>query len=289
MWERLIQYALLIRLDRPIGIFLLLWPTLWALWIASEGRPDPLIFFVFVLGVILMRSAGCAINDFADRELDPHVERTRNRPIASGKVSPLEALGVFAVLSLAALGLVVLMNRLTVYFAFAGIVLAATYPFMKRYHSLPQVHLGAAFGWSIPMAFVAQTGKLPTQEGWLLFIATILWATVYDTMYGMVDRNDDIEVGVKSTAILFGDYDRHLIGLVQTLMLVALLLVGVRQGLGIYYYLGLAAAAGFSLYQQYLIHDRLPENCLRAFKNNHYLGMVIFAGIVAHYLIIPSA
>jgi 4-hydroxybenzoate polyprenyltransferase len=211
---KLQQYALLMRLNRPIGVFLLLWPMLWALWIASDGQPDTRVLWIFVAGVILMRSAGCAINDFADRDIDPKVERTRNRPLARGAISPQEALALAAVLSIIAFGLVCLTNTLTVSMSMVGAVLAASYPFMKRIHYLPQVHLGAAFGWAVPMAFAAQTDMLPSSVGWLIFIAAVLWATVYDTQYAMADREDDLKVGVKSTAILFGELDRAIIGLI---------------------------------------------------------------------------
>ncbi|MEO6697444.1 MAG: 4-hydroxybenzoate octaprenyltransferase [Gammaproteobacteria bacterium] len=284
MKQRLYQYALLMRLNRPIGIFLLLWPTLWALWIASEGRPDPLVLIVFVLGVVLMRSAGCVINDYADRDIDPHVQRTAQRPLATGKVTPREALVLFAVLCLIAFLLVLLMNRLTVLMSLVAVLLAVSYPFAKRYTHLPQVHLGAAFGWAVPMVFAAQTGSVP-QEAWLLFIATVLWATAYDTMYAMVDRADDLRIGVKSTAILFGDADRMIIGIIQALMLSAMILTGARLHLGWPYYAGLLVALGFSVYQQILIKDRAPALCLKAFLNNNGFGAAIFAGVVTHYLI----
>jgi 4-hydroxybenzoate polyprenyltransferase len=222
------EYALLMRLDRPIGILLLLWPTLWALWIAGAGRPDPQVFLVFVAGVVLMRSAGCVMNDFADRGIDPHVERTRDRPLARGVVSSLEALLLAAALGAVAFALVLTMNRLTVLLALAGAVLTVAYPFLKRFTHLPQVWLGASFGWSVPMAFAAQTGTVP-QLAWLMFIAVILWAMVYDTMYAMVDRDDDLRLGVRSTAILFGDADRHMIGAMQALLWIALWLVGARR------------------------------------------------------------
>ncbi len=282
--DRLSQYARLIRLDRPIGIYLLLWPTLWALWIASEGRPNLHVLSVFVAGVILMRSAGCAINDFADRKIDPMVTRTMYRPIASGRVTPKEALWVFTVLSLTAFALVLTMNTLTILLSLVGVLLAASYPFMKRVHYLPQVHLGAAFGWAIPMAFAAQTGTFPPAVAWLLFIATVLWATAYDTMYAMADRSDDIKIGVKSTAILFGDADRIVIGTLQVLLIFDLLLVARQANLGSFYYLGLTVATGLTLYQQKLIARRQSMQCFRAFLNNNYLGMVIFAGLVLHYL-----
>lgn len=282
--QRLHQYYLLARLHRPIGIFLLLWPMLWALWIASAGRPDALVLVVFVLGVVLMRSAGCVINDYADRNIDPHVQRTRERPIAIGAVAPREALILFGVLCLLAFGLVLLMNTFTLMLAAVALLLAVSYPFAKRYTYLPQVHLGAAFGWAVPMVFAAQTNSVP-QIAWLLFVATVLWATVYDTMYAMVDREDDLRIGVKSTAILFGDADRAIIGLLQITLFAALAVVGVHAALGTSYYLGLTAAAGFAVYHQYLIKDRLPAQCLRAFLNNNLLGAAVFAGIALHYTV----
>lgn len=282
--QRLKQYYRLMRLDRPIGIYLLLWPTLWALWIAGTGSPDPLVLVVFVAGVVLMRSAGCVINDYADRDFDPHVERTRDRPIAAGRVTPREALALFAALCLTAFLLVLLMNRLTILLSLGGVVLAALYPFMKRYTHLPQVFLGAAFGWAVPMAFAAQTGAVP-KVAWLLFVATVLWATAYDTMYGMVDRDDDVKIGVKSTAILFGEADRAIIAIIQLLMLLALLMVGQSAGLGGYYYFGLLLAVGLSLYQQYLIRERRPAACFKAFLNNNWLGAAVFTGIVLDYLV----
>lgn len=281
--ERLMQYALLMRLNRPIGILLLLWPTLWGMWIASEGHPDGLVAFVFIAGVVLMRSAGCVINDFADRKIDPHVQRTRNRPIASGQVSAKEALILFCTLCLTAFALVLLMNKLTILLSFAGAALAASYPFMKRYTYLPQAFLGAAFGWSVPMVFAAQTGQVP-QAAWLLFTGVVVWAMVYDTMYAMVDRKDDLRIGVKSTAILFGDADRVIIGGLQLMLLVILLLVGLQLKLGFYYYAGLAAASGFGIYQQYLIYQREPVKCFKAFLNNNWFGAVIFAGLFLHYI-----
>ena len=281
------EYALLLRLDRPIGTLLLLWPTLWALWIAGAGRPDAQVFLVFVAGVVLMRSAGCVMNDFADRRIDPHVERTRDRPLARGAVSPLEALLLAGALGAIAFGLVLTMNRLTVLLALGGAVLTIAYPFLKRVTHLPQVWLGAAFGWSVPMAFAAQTGSVP-QLAWLMFIAVILWAVVYDTMYAMVDREDDLKLGIRSTAILFGDADRSMIGAIQALLWVALWLVGRQAELGGWYMAGLVVAGGLSLWQQYLIRARRPENCFRAFLNNNYYGMAIFIGILLHYTFTPA-
>lgn len=282
--DRLTQYALLIRLNRPIGTFLLLWPTLWALWIAGDGQPDPWVLFVFVAGVFLMRSAGCAINDFADRDIDPKVERTRTRPLATGKVSTQEALWIFVILSLMAFALVLTLNKITILLSVGGVSLAASYPFMKRLHYLPQIHLGAAFGWAVPMSFAAQTGEFPPASAWLLFIATVLWTTAYDTMYAMSDRNDDLKIGVKSTAILFGDADRLIIGILQILIFFVLLLVAKQTHLGMYFYMGLAIAAGLAVYQQKLIANREPEACFRAFLNNNYFGMAVFSGIVLEYL-----
>jgi 4-hydroxybenzoate polyprenyltransferase len=282
--ERLRQYYYLTRLDRPIGIYLLLWPMLWALFIASEGKPDPLVFIVFFMGVILMRSAGCVINDYADRNIDPHIERTSQRPIASGKVSPKEALLLFAVLCLVAFGLVLLMNRLTIYLSFGGVALAAIYPFMKRYTHLPQIVLGMAFAWSIPMAFAAQTNDIP-RIAWLIYAVTVLWAVIYDTMYAMADREEDLKIGVKSTAILFGDNDRVILMILQVLMFIGLYLIGSKTDMHAPYYIGLVAAAGFALYEQYLIRERQAQACFAAFLNNHWLGGVVFLGILlsSHY------
>jgi 4-hydroxybenzoate polyprenyltransferase len=284
MQERLIAYGRLMRLDRPVGIFLLLWPTLWALWVASQGRPDPKVLLVFIAGVALMRSAGCVVNDLADRDFDPHVQRTHNRPLAMGQVRPREALILFLGLSFSAFALVLLLNPLTIALSFGGAFLAATYPFMKRYTHWPQIYLGAAFGWAVPMAFAAQTSTVPL-AAWLLFIATVLWATIYDTFYAMVDREDDLRIGVKSTAILFGNEDRLITAVMQSILLLILLWVGYREGLGLYYYLGLLLAAGLALYQQYLIREREPEQCFRAFLNNNIFGASIFGGIALHYLV----
>lgn len=280
--DRVREYGLLMRVDRPIGTLLLLWPTLWALWVAGEGRPDPYITLVFVIGVFVMRSAGCVINDFADRELDPHVARTRTRPLAAGRVSAREALLLFLFLCLVALGLVLTLNRLTLLLSLVAVPLAAAYPFMKRYTYLPQVHLGVAFGWAVPMAFAAETAGVPP-VAWLILTGVVLWAVAYDTMYAMVDRDDDIYVGVKSTAILFGELDRLMIGIVQICFFLVMLLVGDQLELGLYYNLGLAVAAGLATYQQYLIRAREPAACFKAFLNNNWLGAAIFAGLVTHY------
>jgi 4-hydroxybenzoate polyprenyltransferase len=280
--ERLWQYVQLVRLDKPIGIFLLLWPTLWALWIAAEGVPEISILIIFILGVIIMRSAGCVINDLADRNFDPHVARTRDRPVAAGKISIREALLVAFLLISCAFLLVLRLDPLAIKLSFAGAALAVLYPFTKRYTYIPQFFLGLAFGWAVPMAFAAQTSSLPA-VAWSLLMATVLWAVVYDTMYAMVDKIDDIRLGLKSTAILFEDADRAIIGIVQVLVLLALALVGNSLEAGWFYYAGLATAGGFSLYQQYLIKDRIPEHCFRAFLNNNWFGATIFAGIFLNY------
>lgn len=280
--ERLGHYWRLMRFDKPIGILLLLWPALWALWIAGQGRPNPLVLLVFVLGVGLMRAAGCVINDYADREFDPHVERTKQRPIAAGFVSPKEALILFVGLCLASFGLVLLMNAYTILLSFIGAFLAASYPFMKRYTHLPQAYLGIAFGWAVPMGFAAQTNAIPL-VGWELFLATVLWALIYDTMYAMVDRDDDLKIGVKSTAILFGAYDRHIIGGLQLLMLAILVVIGQQLGLSAVYYLGLLVAAGFFAYQQVLIAHRAKADCFKAFLNNHWFGATVFVGLALQY------
>ncbi|MHB8728143.1 MAG: 4-hydroxybenzoate octaprenyltransferase [Sulfuricaulis sp.] len=279
---KLKDYARLMRLHRPIGTLLLGWPTLWALWIAAQGRPDARVFIVFVLGVLLMRSAGCVINDYADRHFDPHVERTRDRPIAAGRVSPRAALVLFALLCLLAFALVLTLNRLTILLSFAGAFLAVTYPFLKRYTSLPQFYLGMAFGWGIPMAFAAQTGGVPLLA-WTLFAANIAWAVAYDTAYAMVDRDDDLRVGVKSTAILFGKYDRRMVFVFHVLALILLGLTGAQGGLGLRYYAGLAGAFGFALYQQRLMRTRTREGCFRAFLNNNWFGAAVFAGLLLNY------
>jgi 4-hydroxybenzoate polyprenyltransferase len=280
--NRLRAYGRLIRLDRPIGTLLLLWPTLWALWIASSGRPDPEVFVVFVAGVFLMRSAGCAINDFADRDFDPHVERTRSRPLASGVIAPVEALLVAASLALAAFLLVLRLNALTIGLSLIGGFMAASYPFLKRFTSLPQFYLGAAFGWAVPMAFAAQTNTVPA-TAWLLFVAVILWAVAYDTMYAMVDREDDLRIGVRSTAILFGRADRLAVAVAQAGTLLALLQVGRIEQLGGWYQGALLVAASMSIWQQILIRDRQPERCFRAFLNNNALGMTVFIGVLLDY------
>jgi len=272
------------RLDKPIGIMLLLWPSLWALWITGEGHPRPWVVVVFVAGVVLMRSAGCVINDFADREFDRHVERTASRPITSGQVSPREALVLFALLSGLALLLVLTLNRLTLLLSLVGAFLAATYPFTKRLTHLPQAYLGTAFGWAVPMAFAAQNGHVDP-NAWWIFLAVLLWAIVYDTMYAMVDREDDLKIGIKSTAILFGRYDRLIIGLLQLAMLAVLVHVGGLFGLGNWYLAGLALAAVLMAWHQWLIRHRERLACFRAFLHNQWVGAVIFGGIALDYLL----
>ena len=281
---RLRDYASLMRLDKPIGIFLLLWPTLWALLIASAGQPDLKIVLIFVGGVILMRSAGCVINDYADRDFDRHVSRTQNRPLTTGRVSTREAKILFAILCLLAFLLVLQLNLLTIGMSVIGVLLAAIYPFTKRVTHLPQVFLGIAFGWSVPMAFAAQTGSVP-QIAWLMFVATVLWATAYDTLYAMVDREDDRVLGLKSTALLFGESDRQIIGIIQVMLLICLLMIGHQAELGLIYYLSVLLAAGLAAWQQYLIRFREREACFQAFLNNNWLGAVIFLGILFDYML----
>lgn len=276
---RLEQYGRLARLGRPIGSLLLLWPTLWALWIAGRGSPEPYLVVAFFVGVFLMRAAGCVINDYADREIDGHVKRTRERPFASGGVSEHEALTLFAVLGLAAFALVLSLNRLTIYLSFPGVVLAAAYPFSKRYTHLPQVFLGAAFSWGIPMAFAAQTDAVPATAWWLV-AANVFWVVAYDTIYAMVDRDDDLRIGVKSTAILLGRFDRLAVALCHAAALVVLWFVGQTLQLGGYYFGGLVVAALFAIHEQWLIRRREREACFTAFLNNTWFGAAVFAGLL---------
>ncbi|EJN6959617.1 4-hydroxybenzoate octaprenyltransferase [Photobacterium damselae] len=277
-------YWQLARFDRPIGSLLLLWPTLWALFLAADGWPSPHVFVVFVLGVIFMRAAGCVINDFADRNFDGHVKRTCQRPMPSGKVSEREALGLFGLLVLISFLLVLTMNTLTISLSVIGLALAAAYPFMKRYTHLPQLVLGVAFGWSIPMAYAAQSGQLPL-AAWLLFAANILWTIAYDTQYAMVDRDDDLKIGIKSTAILFGRFDKMIIGMLQLGTLLLLTAVGGVLGLSQIFYWFLLLAAMLFVYQQMLIKQRQREDCFRAFLNNNYVGMVICIGLAVSVLL----
>jgi 4-hydroxybenzoate polyprenyltransferase len=270
------------RFDKPIGTLLLLWPTLWALWLAAGGVPSAKNLLIFVLGVILMRAAGCVINDVADRQVDGHVTRTRHRPLPNGKVSTREAMALFVVLCLGAFGLVLLTNPLTIKLALVGVALAACYPFMKRFTHLPQLVLGAAFAWSLPMAFAAESNSLP-REMWTLYIAVVLWTVTYDTFYAMVDRDDDVKIGIKSTAILFGDMDIPITACLQCLTLIALLMTGINFNRGSWFFLSLLGAALLFLHQQYLIRHRERDACFRAFLNNHYVGAIIFIGLAADY------
>lgn len=281
--QRVRLYWQLMRMHKPIGALLLLWPTLWSLWLAADGVPRWDVLVIFVLGVFVMRSAGCVINDFADRKVDGHVKRTRERPLVSGQVSSGEAIALFIGLCLLAFGLVLLTNPLTIQLSVGGVLLAFCYPFMKRYTHLPQVVLGAAFAWAIPMAFAAQSGALGV-EVWLLYTAVVLWTVVYDTFYAMVDRDDDLRIGVKSTAILFGEQDRLMTGVLQALTLYALVMVGSRFELGTFYYISLGAAAALFAYQQYLIRFRQREACFKAFMNNNWVGLAIFIGVVVDKL-----
>ena len=279
LWrKRLAQYWQLVRGDRPIGWLLLLWPTWWGLWLAAEGVPPLWPLLVFTAGVWLTRSAGCVINDYADRWLDPQVERTRQRPLATGAVGGREALVVFVVLMLVAFALVLTLNRLTIYLSVVGILLAASYPYLKRYTYLPQVYLGLAFGWGIPMAFAAIRGEVPPLA-WVLYVANIFWATAYDTWYAMVDREDDLRMGAKSTAILFGDLDLLAQGVLYALFFAALALVGQHAGLGTYYWGALGVAALLVAWEFAIARQRDRDACFRAFLHNHWVGAVVFAGI----------
>jgi len=282
--SRLPLYWTLIRGDRPIGWLLLLWPTWWGLWIAAKGVPPWWPLLVFSAGVWLTRSAGCVINDYADRWLDPQVARTHERPLATGAVSGREALVVFAALMLVAFALVLTLNRLTIYLSVIGVLLAASYPYLKRYTYLPQVYLGMAFGWGIPMAFAAIRGEVPP-VAWLLYVANIVWATAYDTWYAMVDRDDDLRAGAKSTAILFGDMDLVAQGVLYALTFAALALVGQRAALGVYYWYGLGVAALLVGYEFVIARQREPGACFRAFLHNHWVGAAIFVGIALNYVL----
>lgn len=282
------NYGKLMRIDKPIGTWLLLWPTLWALWLARAGHPDGWLVVVFVLGVFFMRSAGCVLNDFADRNIDPYVERTRTRPIASGAVAPAEALTLFVILALVAVGLATMLNRPARMLAIVAASLTVVYPFIKRYISIPQLVLGVAFGWAVPMAFAAQTEETP-QLAWLVFGTAVIWAVIYDTFYAMVDRDDDRKIGVKSTALLFGDTDLFVIASLQLLMVLALVLIGASAALGFTYYASVAVAAALMAYHQWLARDRQPDGCFAAFLHNHHIGMVVFIGIVLDYSFSPPS
>lgn len=285
--NQLRNYVQLMRLDRPVGIWLLLWPTLWALWLAGRGHPDGGLFIVFLVGVTVMRAAGCVLNDFADRKIDPHVERTRARPLATGAVAPVEALTLFVALSLIAVGLAAMLNRPAQVLAVIAAGLTILYPFVKRFISVPQFVLGAAFGMAVPMAFAAQTGGTD-RLAWLVFGATLVWAVIYDTFYAMVDRPDDLKIGVRSTAILFGDADLFVIGGLQLLMLLALVLIGTMAALGAWYFSAVVVAAGLMAWHQWLARKRDPAGCFRAFQHNHYIGMAIFVGIALDYTFRPA-
>ena len=286
--SQLRNYGKLMRVDKPIGVWLLLWPTLWALWIAGEGAPDQGLFVVFVLGVFIMRSAGCVLNDFADRKIDPYVERTRTRPLATGAVAPLEALTLFAALSLIAIGLASMLNKQAQLLAVVAAVLTVVYPFIKRYLSIPQFVLGAAFGWAVPMAFAAQTGGTP-ELAWLLFGIAVVWAVIYDTFYAMVDRKDDVKIGVKSTAVLFGEVDLFVIAGLQSVLLLALVLIGRQADLGAWYYAALVIVAGLMARHTWLARNRDRRGCFQAFAENHLIGLVVFIGIVLNYtFVVPD-
>jgi 4-hydroxybenzoate polyprenyltransferase len=280
--ERLNAYEKLIRLDKPIGIVLLLWPTLWALWLSARGQPDWKIVWIFVLGTVLMRSAGCAINDYADRNFDGHVARTRERPLATGLIKPWEALVVAAVLALAAFALVLELNKQTIMLSVAALFIAATYPFIKRFFVLPQAYLGIAFGFGIPMAFAAQTGRVPAVS-WLLLLANVFWALAYDTEYAMVDREDDRKIGIRTSAITFGRHDVTAVMICQAIFLLILAWIGWLYALGVYFFAGLLLAGGLAGTHYRMIRDRSPESCLRAFRHNNWIGAMVFAGLVASF------
>jgi 4-hydroxybenzoate polyprenyltransferase len=281
--NRLINYAKLMRLDKPIGILLLLWPMLWGLWFAAQGIPDLIILLIFIMGTILMRSAGCVINDYADREIDPHVERTKNRPFAIGAVSDKEALFLAAGLSLCAFLLILPLNKLTIMLSFIALFLAGTYPFTKRFFAMPQAYLGIAFSFGIPMAFAAQTGELPPIT-WLLMLATIFWVIAYDTAYAIVDKADDLKIGIKTSAITLGRFDVAGVMLCQMIFLSLMFWIGILQQLNVAYYIGLAMALWLIIYQYRLIHHREPASCFKAFLNNNRIGAVIFVGIAIDFL-----
>jgi len=281
--QRLPLYIALTRLNRPIGIYLLLWPTWWALWLAAEGAPDWRLLAIFTLGVVVMRSAGCAINDYADRHVDGHVARTKNRPLAAGLIRPREAVGVFVFLSLIGLVLVLQLNTTTILLSIVALILAATYPFGKRFHHLPQVQLGMAFGWAIPMAFAAQTGSVPA-IAWLLFIANLFWTVAYDTLYAMADREDDLKVGVKSTAVLFGRFDLMVVSVLYVATLATLSLIGVLQGFGLLYFIALSLAAISAVWIVLSARDRNPAHCVRAFLRNNVFGALVLLAFVLVYL-----
>ncbi|MBL8471306.1 MAG: 4-hydroxybenzoate octaprenyltransferase [Rhodocyclaceae bacterium] len=284
--QKLNAYERLMRLDRPIGILLLLWPTLWALWIAGNGKPSPFLVWIFVLGTVLMRSAGCVMNDYADRNFDGHVERTRKRPLATGEIQPKEALWLAAALSITAFMLVLLLHRLVIELSVVAVFLAASYPFTKRFFAIPQAYLGIAFGFGIPMAFAAQLYAIP-DIAWLLLAANIFWAIAYDTEYAMVDRDDDIRIGIRSSALTFGRFDVLAVMLCYALMLALLVLAGQRLHMGIAFHAGLFAASLLMVYHYTLIRGRERANCFKAFLHNNWVGAAIFAGIAADYALRP--
>ena len=277
--KRLDAYERLVRLDRPIGILLLLWPTLWALWLARHAMPPPLVLWIFVLGTALMRSAGCAINDWADRGFDPHVERTRARPLAAGEIAPAEALVVAAVLALCAFLLILRLNGLTIALSFAALAIASIYPFTKRFFWMPQAFLGIAFGFGIPMAFAALTGSVPPL-GWALLAANVFWTIAYDTEYAMVDRDDDLKIGMRTSAILFGRYDVAAVMACYGLFVAILGAIGWWQGYGGFYFAGVLGAAAVALSHYPMIRERTREGCFRAFRHNNWVGAAVFAGIL---------
>lgn len=278
-WSNIEAYALLMRMDKPIGTYLLLWPTFWALWIAASGYPGWHLLAVFGLGVFVMRSAGCVINDFADRNLDGHVERTSGRPLPSGQVSAKESIALFFLLMFIALGLVLSLDWHTILMSLPAAALAAIYPFMKRFTQLPQLVLGLAFSWGIPMVYVATMGYV-SADGWWMFAANVVWTIGYDTKYAMVDREDDLKIGIKSTAILFGRFDKTAVALCQVFTLFAMLMVGDINAMPPIYYGCLAIAALMFIYQQWLIRNRDRAKCFAAFKHNHLVGLIIFIGIL---------
>ncbi|ACJ31329.1 4-hydroxybenzoate polyprenyl transferase, proteobacterial [Shewanella piezotolerans WP3] len=282
--DKLDVYLRLSRMDRPIGTLLLMWPCLMALWFAAGGMPDIKVLVIFVIGVVVMRACGCVINDYADRNLDAHVERTQSRPLASGEISSKEALIVFLVMALFAFCLVLLLNPLVVKLSVVGIILTIIYPFTKRYTNMPQMFLGTVWSWSIPMAYAAQTGTVPA-EAWWLFAANWCWTVAYDTMYAMVDRDDDLKVGIKSTAILFGKYDRQIIAAFQFAALACFIIAGLIAERGVIYGGGILAFIGFALYQQKLIFGRERAPCFKAFLNNNWAGMALFIALGLDYLV----
>lgn len=275
-------YVSLTRINRPIGIYLLLWPMLWAFWFAADGFPDLKLLIIFILGTVLTRSAGCAINDYADRDIDAHVARSSDRPLATGAIQPIEALIVFGVLMLLAFALVLMTDAFTIKLSFVALFLAVLYPFSKRFTYLPQIFLGAAFAWAIPMAFAAQIGEL-TRITWLTYIAALLWAMAYDTIYAMADREEDLLIGVKSSAILFGEADIVIVAIIQAMVIAALMLIGTGMERGIFYFAGVTVAGFLFAHQLYIIRNREPERCIQAFLSNHYLGGVVFIGIVLDF------